>query len=189
MMTIIGITGGIGSGKSLVCRMLEEHGYAVFYCDDEAKRIIRSDAQVREALSRLIEGVYNADGTLQKNVLAAYLCRGTDHAARVDAIVHPAVRRAFIAWAERQTAPRVFMECALLFESGFDQLCHQTALVYAPADVRIERVMQRDGVSREQALRWMALQMPEEEKRRRAHHIIYNAREGKMPDIAPLLNN
>lgn len=188
-MTIIGITGGIGSGKSLVCRMLEEHGYAVFYCDDEAKRIVRSDTQVRGALSQLIDGVYAADGTLQKSVLAAYLCRGADHAARVDAIVHPAVRRAFIAWAKRQTAERVFMECALLFESGFDRLCHQTVLVYAPTDVRLQRVMQRDGVSREQALRWMALQMPEEEKHRRAHNIIYNAREGEKPDIAPLLTN
>lgn len=171
----IAVTGGIGSGKSFVCHRLEEAGYPIFYCDDEAKRIIRNDAAVKEALVQLVGSeVYDETGRLVKPVLAAYLCRGKAFAAQVDAIVHPRVGAAFEAWAEQQQVPTVFMECALLFESGFDRYVDHTVLVAAPEEVRLQRVMQRDGVSREKALEWMALQMPEEEKAKRADTVIYN---------------
>lgn len=92
----IGITGGIGSGKSYVCRQLEAVGHEVFYCDEEAKRIIRHDATVQQALRQLVgHEVYDAEGRLVKPVLAAYLCRGREYAAQVDAIVHPRVALAF----------------------------------------------------------------------------------------------
>ena len=92
----IGITGGIGSGKSYVCRQLEAVRHEVFYCDEEAKRIIRHDATVQQALRQLVgHEVYDAEGRLVKPVLAAYLCRGREYAAQVDAIVHPRVAEAF----------------------------------------------------------------------------------------------
>ena len=177
LATSYAITGGIGSGKSYVCRLLEARSDPVFYCDDEAKRILRTDQAVRGELQTLIgQSVYAEDGTLQKSVLAAYLCRGTECAERVNAIVHPRVAAAFRAWASQQVARhrRIFMECALLFESGFDQLVDKSVLVYAPEDVRLRRVMERDHITAETARRWMALQMPEEEKRRRADLEIRN---------------
>lgn len=170
-----GVTGGIGSGKSYVCRMLAAAGIPVFYCDDEAKRIIRTDAAVRASLTRVVgEGLYDSAGQLVKPVLAAYLCRGAGSAARVNAVVWPRVAEAWQAWCARQTAPVAVMECALLFESGFDRLTDRTVCVTAPDEVRLGRVMRRDGVSRETALGWMALQLPEAEKCRRADHVVRN---------------
>ncbi len=179
----IAVTGGIGSGKSFVCTFLQELGIPVFNCDMEAKRIIRSDAEVRKALKALVgEEVYDADGRLCKPVLAAYLCEGKHHSMRVDTIVHPKVAEAYLAWTEMQTGPVVVMECALLYESGFDRLVDEVVHVSAPEELRIERVMQRDGIGRETALRWMALQMPEEEKSARATHIIYNVSAETLPE-------
>lgn len=171
----IGITGGIGSGKSHVCRRLIAMGYPVFFCDDEAKAIIRTDADVRRDLTALVgPAVYDAEGRLDKAVLAAYLCGGCEQAARVDAIVHPRVAERFRQWAEQQTAPLAFMECALLFESGFDRLVGRTAAVVADEEVRLQRVMQRDGVSAEKARAWMALQWPEAKKTDKADYLIHN---------------
>ncbi len=174
---IYAITGGIGAGKSFYCKQLEAQGHVIFYCDDEAKKIIRSRPDVRKLLTELVgDGVYDADGVLQKKVLAAYICRGDEYAQRVNAIVHPRVAEEFKAWTARQLKQEkdVYMECALLYETGFDAFVDEVILVTASTETRIQRVMKRDNVSREQALHWMALQMPEEEKAKRAHHIIYN---------------
>lgn len=170
----IALTGGIGSGKSYVCRRIEAMGYPVFYCDAEARRIINGDASVRDALSRLVGSEVYADGILCKPVLRDFLCSGPDNAARVDAIVHPCVGRNFESWAARQTADRVFMECALLFEAGFGKYVDTTVLVTAPPELRLARVMQRDALSRERVLAMMALQLSEEEKARRADFRICN---------------
>ena len=187
----IAITGGIGSGKSYICRSIEAAGYPIFYCDDEAKRIIRGDKQVQQALRELVgEGVYNEEGKLVKPVLAAFLCKGKAYAAQVDAIVHPRVGETFIEWCEQQTTDKVFMECALLFESGFDRYVDFTIHVAAPQDVRLQRVMTRDNVTREKALEWMALQMPEEEKARRADFIINNDGTSELePQIKQILEH
>ncbi len=179
---VCAVTGGIGSGKSYVCRILEEKGFPVFYCDDEAKRIIREDAEVHRLLTALVgEGVYDAAGRLVKARLADYICRSTEHAGRVDAIVHPRVGEAFLRWTSRRSEKMVFMECALLFEAGFDRYADFSLLVSAPLEQRIAQVMQRDGVAREKALSWISLQMSEDEKARRATHIIYN-------DYTPVLS-
>ena len=178
----IAITGGIGSGKSFICRSIEAAGYPIFYCDDEAKRIIRHDARVQKALCELVgDGVYDTEGKLVKSVLANFLCRGKAYAAQVDTIVHPRVGEAFLAWAEAQSTSRVFMECALLFESGFDRYVDCTIHVAAPQEVRIQRVMARDQVTREKVLEWMALQLPEEEKARRADFVILNDGKQDLP--------
>ena len=187
----IAITGGIGCGKSYVCRSIEAAGYPIFYCDDEAKRIIRSDRKVQQALIELVgTNVYNEEGKLVKPVLAAYLCRGKAYAAQVDAIVHPRVGECFLEWCERQTTDKVFMECALLFESGFDRYVDFTIHVAAPQAVRLSRVMTRDNVSHEKAMEWMALQMPEEEKAQRADYIINNDGETEIePQIRQILED
>ena len=104
---IWGVTGGIGSGKSYVCRLLAERGWPVFSCDDEAKRLIRHDAQLRRQLTEVVGSMlYASDGTLNKAVMAAFLCAGPQQAARVDAVVHPRVAEVFAAWAARQSSPQ-----------------------------------------------------------------------------------
>ena len=171
----IGITGGIGSGKSYVCAIISRLGYPVYYCDDEAKRIIRTSPEVRAELVKLIGSeVYDEQHVLQKPVLAAYICSSRQHASQVDAIVHPRVAENFRQWCSRQTSAVVFMECALLFESGFDELVSRTALVTVDETVRLQRVMARDHVSEEKARAWMALQMPEKEKARLSDFLLRN---------------
>lgn len=178
-----GVTGGIGSGKSRVCRLLEGRGWPVFYCDDEAKRLMRMDAALRSRLAEVVgEGLYRPDGTLDKAVMAAFLCAGPPQSARVDAVVHPRVADAFREWVGRQRSTVVVMECALLFESGFDRLVDRSVLVYADKGTRVRRVVDRDGVTAAQAEAWMALQMDEEEKRRRAHCVLYNGDGGSLED-------
>ena len=177
------ITGGIGAGKSFYCKKLEQAGYPIFYCDDEAKRIIRTSQEVRRQLCALVgNDVYDAEGRLQKPVLAAYLCRGKEYAARVDAIVHPRVADVFREWAALQSRSheRVFMECALLYESGFEGLVDKVILVTASQETRVRRVMSRDGVTREKALAWMALQMSEEDKLKRADYVVWSETDGAL---------
>ena len=171
----IAITGGIGCGKSYVCHKIEELGFPIFYCDDEAKRIIQNDGKVRTALKALVgEQVYDIHGQLNKPMMREFLCQGKENAAKIDAIVHPRVAEVFQEWAEQQSSFRVFMECAILFESGFEKYVDQVLYVSAPLELRIERVMQRDHITREKALEWMSLQMPEEDKRHRSDLCINN---------------
>ena len=174
----LAVTGGIGSGKSFVCRCLEERGIPVFYCDDVAKQLLRTDAEVQHALTALVGPGLFEGGWLHKELLRDYLHQGNAAADRVNAIVHPRVAEAFRQWCKQQAAAGhrlLCMECALLFETGFDRLVDRTLLVTAPLEVRLSRVMARDGVSREVARSWMRLQMSEEEKARRADILIDNS--------------
>ena len=181
--TKIGVTGGIGSGKSHVCRLIERRGFPVFYCDAEARRLMVTDASLREDLVRLVgPGLYAPDGSLVKSAMRAYLCQGPQAAARVDALVHPCVARAFREWAQARQAPKLFMECALLFESGFDRLVDVTWLVSAPLELRLRRVAERDGVTPAQVRRWMALQMDDADRLARADYVIPNG-EGDHPEV------
>ncbi len=170
-----GVTGGIGSGKSHVCRQLARRGIPVFYCDDEAKCLIRTDPTLRHELTAIVgPRLYRPDGQLDKAVMTAYLCGGREQANSVDAVVHPRVAEVFNRWAREQSAPVVAMECALLFESGFDRLVDRTVHILADHATRLARVVARDRVTPEQAEAWMALQMDEDEKSRRADFVIHN---------------
>lgn len=165
----IGITGGIGSGKSYVCKRLAARGIEVYDCDSAAKRIIRSSAEIREALTRLIgPAAYTAEGQLDKAAVAAFLLASEGNARAVDAIVHPAVARDFV------QSGALWMECAIMYESGFDRLVDRVVAVTAPKETRLERIMQRDGITRERAEEWIARQWPQEEVSRRAWFEISN---------------
>ena len=202
----VGITGGIGSGKSYICKRLEEAGHRVFYCDDEAKRIMRTHLLVRRELTALVgSDLYSAeDGSLQKSVMRAYLCQGEAYAERVNAVVHPRVAQAYsdfcremaeqggvenahaktifpaskdISLPQLQQLPQgsvAFMECALLFESGFRALVEKSVLVHVSASTQLKRIMQRDHISAEKARQWIALQMSEDEKMRLADVVLVN---------------
>ena len=185
----IGITGGIGSGKSYVCQRLIARGYEVYDCDSAAKRLMRSSPEIREQLTALIgpdtylevkdEKGEAREYTLNKKKVAEFLLVSEDHAKAVDAIVHPAVFRDF------EASGMTWMESAILFESGAYRLVDKTIVVTAPEEVRIQRVMQRDGISREKVLEWMNRQLPQEGVRRRADFEIVNDGEA---DIEKQLN-
>lgn len=165
----IAITGGIGSGKSFVCSLLARRGIAVYDCDSAAKRIMRSSDDVRTALTQLIgPETYNAEGLLNKAAVAAYLLASPENARAIDDIVHPAVATDF------RNSGINWMECAILYESGFDRLVDCVVAVTAPEAVRLQRVMRRDGITKEKAMEWMSRQWPQEEVKRRANYEIVN---------------
>lgn len=157
----IGITGGIGSGKSYVCKRLEAKGIEVYDCDSAAKRLIRTSPEIQESLTDLI-------GTLNKAAVAQFLLASEENAKAIDAIVHPAVFKDF------EESGLLWMESAILYESGIYKLIDKVIVVTAPDEVRIQRVMQRDGITREKVLEWMARQLPQEEVRQRANFEIIN---------------
>ena len=170
----IGITGGIGSGKSYVCQRLIARGYEVYDCDSAAKRLMRTSPEIRQQLAALIgPDTYQGD-SLNKAAVARFLLAAEANAKAVDAIVHPAVFRDF------EASGMKWMESAILYESGAYRLVDKTIVVTAPEEVRIQRVMQRDGISREKVLEWMARQLPQEEVRRRADFEIVNDGEANI---------
>lgn len=168
----IGITGGIGSGKSYVCRLLEQRGIEVYDCDATAKRLIRSSSHLRRQLQELI-------GSLQKADISRFLLASEDNQRAVNAIVHPAVFDDF------EQSGMQWMESAILYESGADKLVDRVVVVTAPEEIRIERIMKRDGITREKALQWIARQWPQELVRERADVEIVN--DGKA-ELAPQID-
>lgn len=170
----IGIAGGIGSGKSYVCRRLEARGFRIYDCDQAAKRLMRTDTALREALTQLIgsdaylPATGNEPGALNKAAVARFLLQSEENAHAVDAIVHPAVFRDF------EESGLQWMESAIMYESGIYRLVDRVIVVTAPEEVRIARIMQRDGISREKALDWMGRQWPQEVVRQRADYEIVN---------------
>ncbi len=174
---MIGLTGGIASGKSTVSRRLAELGAAVFDADEVSREVIASEevlSRIREAFG---DGVFGEDGSLSRPALAREVFASDENALLLDSIMHPAIaaelkKRARDA--EESGAPLVFVDAALLIESGFYKLCSEVWLVTASYETRIKRIMERDGLTREEAAARISRQMPEEEKRRYADTVIEN---------------
>jgi len=165
----IAITGGIGSGKSYVCRLLEQRGISIYDCDSAAKRLMRTSNTLRRQLTNLIGPLtYDDEGRLNKAVVAQFLLQSEDNAHAIDAIVHPAVANDF------EQSGYQWMECAILYESGFQRLVDRVIVVTAPEETRINRIVQRDNISCEKALEWIHRQWPQEKVRQRAHFEIIN---------------
>lgn len=163
-----GITGGIGSGKSYVCQRLKARGIEVYDCDTAAKRLIRTSAEIRRQLTALI-GLAAYDGQqLNKGVVAQFLLKSEESAKAIDAIVHPAV------FSDFEQSGMQWMESAILYESGAWRLVDRVVVVTAPQEVRIRRVMQRDGISSDKVMQWMERQLPQQEVRLRADYEIIN---------------
>ena len=174
-MIRIGITGGIGSGKTYVCQLLQQRGIPIYHCDDEAKRLMTESPVIRRRITQLLGADAYTPSGLNKPLIARYLFADQRHAERINRIVHPVVRQGFIQWTEQQQdAPIVVQECALLFESGFQDTVDVTVEVYAPLHLRLQRAVQRDQATPEQIQARMAQQMDEEEKRQRADFCILN---------------
>ncbi len=171
-MLRIGLTGGIGSGKSTVARVFEVLGVPVFRADDAAKALMESDAGVKAALvARFGEAIYR-DGRLNRAALASIIFSDEEARLAVNGIVHPAVRKAFDDWCRKQRAPYALMEAALMAENDGWKRFDQVIAVSCPEPERIRRVMIRDGVGEEQVRARMRHQATEEERIAIARHVI-----------------
>jgi dephospho-CoA kinase len=173
-MIKLGLTGGIGSGKSVVASLLEIAGIPVYIADTESKRLADASPVIRKALTGLFgEDIYR-NGALDRKRLASLIFTDKENLNRVNAIIHPEVNRDFLQWATQQQAPVCAIEAAILFESGFDKYVDLSVMVYAPLEVRIERAALRDKVPSEEITRRIQNQLPDEVKKERADYIIYN---------------
>ena len=179
-MISIAVTGGIGSGKTFVSNLLKERGIPIYNSDDEAKRLMLSDDGIRQDLVTLLGKDVYRDGVLNKPLLASYLFSDADNAARINAIIHPRVKADFQRWlSEHQDVEIAGMECAILYEAGFQDAVDCVLMVYAPEALRIERAMKRDGATEKQIRDRIAAQMDDEEKRLRADFVVYT--DGSIP--------
>lgn len=182
----IGITGGIGSGKSIVSRLLTLTGIPVYQTDTEAKCLMLSDTGIREGLTALAGNeVYNEKG-LNKAFLASYIFGHPEHLKQVNAIVHPRVRDDFRLWAGKARQEIVAMESAILLEAGFTNEVDKIVMVYAPSEVRIARAIRRDSATRKEVERRIQSQMDDEKKRGAADFVIVN--DGETPLIPQVLS-
>lgn len=167
MTLTIGITGGIGSGKSTVCKIFKLLGVPVFEADIVAKTLINSNSEIINGLIQLFgKEIYNADKNVNREMLASLIFTDDLLLERVNQLVHPVVRNEFLNWMKLQTATYVIHEAAILFESGFYKMMDYTILVSAPENIRIERVCGRDNIMPEMVRSRMEKQWPDSEKRK-----------------------
>jgi len=174
MIKTIGIAGGIGSGKSFVCEIIQKIGFPVYNSDFESKKIVETDSEIKEALNTLFDFDLFRNGTLDKAFLAEQLFSSDEIRLNVNAIIHPKVRSYFDSWAEIQNTTLVFNEAAILFETGSYKSFDKMILVTAPLDLRIQRVMERDAVSKEEVERRISKQWTDAQKIPLADFVIEN---------------
>jgi len=172
----IGITGGIGSGKTTACRIFEQLGIPVYYADERAKQLMAEEPELRSEIIRIFgPAAYQADGQLNRQHIAKQAFNDQALLQQLNAAVHPAVARDSQAWHEQQQkVPYTLKEAALLYESGSDKALDKVIVVSAPEQLRLQRVMQRDGVDEAAVRARMDRQMPQEEKVRRADFVLHN---------------
>ena len=174
-MLKVGITGGIGSGKSTVCRIFEQYGIPVYYADQRAKALMSEDAEVREKIHSLFGNeAYLEDGSLNRKYIGNLAFSNPSLLQQLNAVVHPAVARDFLQWAKEQDSPYVLKEAALLFEAGTFRDLDYVVTVYAPKELRIRRTMERDGVNREAVLSRIRKQWTEKQRQEAADFVVRN---------------
>lgn len=185
-MTTIGITGGMGSGKSIVAALLTVYGIPVYDADSESKRLLLTSPTIRRGLTDLLGAdIYSPDGTtLRRTRMASLIFADPNLLARVNAIIHPEVGRDFDAWRARLTTSVCAMESAILFESGFDRRADLRLMVYAPEAIRLQRVMARDNATEAAARQRMQRQWPDERKIALSDAVITNdGRAALIPQV------
>ena len=186
-MMKVGVTGGIGSGKSTVCRLFAQKGIAVYDSDAAAKRLMQEDGALRRQLAgRFGEGTFR-DGQLDRAYLAGIVFADPQALADLNALVHPVVMRDFDAWAARQEGSYVILESALLFDAGFDACVDRTVAVLAPEALRIERTCRRDGRTPGEVRLRIAAQTDDDTLSAKADYTLVNILESDLePAVAEL---
>lgn len=171
----LGITGGIGSGKTSVCRVFNVLGIPVFSADPEAQKIMNSDNKIIREINKIAGKNLYAHGSLDRMGLASLIFNNPDALKKVNSLVHPVVFEHFNAWVEDQKTPYVIMENAILFESGASALVDRIATIIAPVEERIQRVIQRNELSREQVMERIRNQMNDETRIKMSDYVINNS--------------
>ena len=173
-MKIIGLTGGIGSGKSTVADMFTDLGVPVYNSDEEAKKIMESSEEVKNGIIELFGRTAYNGNTLNKSFISNQVFQNKDLLKKLNAIVHPAVRNHFLSWMNDQDAPYVIQEAAIIFENGKEAFYDAIILVVAPQDTRLKRVMKRDKKSKSQIMMRIDNQWPDERKIPLSNFVIDN---------------
>lgn len=173
-MLKIGITGGIGSGKTTVSHVFEVLGIPVYYADDAAKRMMNDDDILKEKIQQAFGNEIYRDGRLDRKLLAEIVFNNPEKLSKLNAIVHPATLQDAANWMQRQTSPYALKEAALIFESGAQEQLDYVIGVTAPAPLRILRTMQRDNITREAVIARMDKQMDEAIKMKLCDFVIVN---------------
>lgn len=172
---IIGITGGIGGGKSTLSDRLSGRGYKIYNSDLRARLLQNEDLELVDAIKKLLGDDIYKNGELDRPAVAAIVFQNKALLQQLNQLVHPAVRADFKRWKEvYNTEKLLFVESAIMFESGLALLMDKVVLMTASEEVRIARVVKRDGISPEQVLARMMHQLPEDEKIKRAHYVIHS---------------
>jgi dephospho-CoA kinase len=185
----LGVTGGIGSGKTSVCRVFEILGIPVFSADQEARKIMDTDPVIGEMVENAAGSSVYENGILKREALAKLIFNNSEILAKINSIIHPVVFQKFIEWATLQNSPYVILEAAILFESGASSLVDKTLTVIAPAEERIARVMRRNMLTREQVLERIRNQSPDDDKMRQSDFVVNNSeRDMIIPGILKIHN-
>lgn len=188
-MLNIGITGGIGSGKSTVCKIFESIGIPVYYADDRSKFLMANNTEVIEKVKALLGDDVYTDGRPNRKKIAEIVFNNNEKLKALNAIMHPAVREDSTKWQakmKKKGHPYVLREAALVYETEMDKTLDTVIVVDAPKAIRIKRVMERDGVSENEVKARMDKQMPQSEKNKRADYLIKN--DGKT-ELIPQVRN
>ena len=188
-MIKLAVVGGIGSGKSVVSRMLDIMGVPVYDCDTRAKELMVQNTTIIKELKRMFgDECYDADGGLNRKYLASCIFVDERNTKRVNALVHPVVKADFCSWAQCQNAPLVAVETALLYESGMAEVVDKTLLVWTDRETAITRTMLRSGMSRTQVLNRMAKQMSTDDLLLLTDYAVYNGGANPIiPEVTALL--
>jgi dephospho-CoA kinase len=171
----LGVTGGIGSGKTSVCRVFTVLGIPVFSTDPEAKKIMENDESVVRRINSIAGRNLYINGKLNRSELASLIFNDNNLLHKVNSLIHPIVFQHFGLWEAEQDAPYVIMEAAVLFESGGSKLVDRIATVVAPLEERVARVIQRNSLSREQVMERMQNQIDDEVRIRQSDYVINNS--------------
>ena len=188
-MIKVGITGGIGSGKSVVAQLLSIYGIPVYIADIESKLLTATSPVIQKGLITLLgPEVYTPYG-LNRSFLASHIFNNTKLLQKVNAIIHPVVSEHYLMWTKKQSFPITAIESAILFESGFEALVDIRLMVYAPKEIRIQRAMQRENVSQKEIIQRIENQMDDEIKKERSDYVIYNDMQSPLiPQIEKFLD-
>lgn len=172
---IIGLTGGIGSGKTTVAKFIQEMGFPVYFSDDRAKEIVNDDEVLKNNIKELLgEEAYDESGRYDRKYVADLVFNNEELLKQLNGLIHPAVKLDFENWVASQKTEFVFKETALLFELNLNESCYKSVLVTADDNIRIKRVMDRDQKTYREIEAVIDKQMPEKDKIKRADFVIYN---------------
>ena len=184
-MIKIGLTGGIGSGKTTVANIFKQLGAPVYFSDDRAKDLMLNNQFLRESLISLLGDKVIIDGVLNRSYIASKVFSNPKELIKLNALVHPFVQKDFDVWSASQNSFYVLKEAAILFETGADKFFDKVVLVESPEDLKVSRVMLRDRMTKEEVLMRMSKQWSDNQKRTNADYIIYN--DEKTPLINQIL--